>query len=325
VPGGKAGDTYTVNLAASGGTPAYVWSSVSGGGSLPPGLALQADGTIAGTPTQGGTFTFTTQASDQASQVAQKVLSITVEAPPPPTTTSTGGTIFFQTGFEKGIAGIWDYVNPGISVTAMGDHPDVAQIHYYLCSDSANAACGPSTESQDLSLNKYFGSANGYPNGLNEWYVRGYVYIKTPTGAQDLLSRKLLFINDDNGREGYNWSIFLLTFPNSGAHALSFATNGNAYVPAFAYDNLATLHYNTWYCLELHIKLDDPGQGNGIIQVWVDGNKVLDVVHPIRGSFTTGAAWFNLGRQAARSNYKLIDEYRYWDDIVISTSYVGPK
>jgi hypothetical protein len=72
---------YTATLAASGGTGPYSWSIASG--SLPAGLTLNASsGTIAGTPTAGGTFSITVQVSDAASpaDTVTKALSLVVSS-----------------------------------------------------------------------------------------------------------------------------------------------------------------------------------------------------------------------------------------------------
>jgi large repetitive protein len=77
--GATLGSAYAATLAAAGGTTPYTWS-VSGG-SLPPGLSLNASaGTISGTPRVAGTFTFTVQAADSSSpaQTATAPLSIGV-------------------------------------------------------------------------------------------------------------------------------------------------------------------------------------------------------------------------------------------------------
>ena len=56
-PTGAVGIFYSQSLQATGGTPPYAWSFVSG--SLPRGLALSASGTISGTPTKQGLSNFT--------------------------------------------------------------------------------------------------------------------------------------------------------------------------------------------------------------------------------------------------------------------------
>jgi hypothetical protein len=60
---GTVGQVYPqAALAATGGTPGYSFSLVSG--SLPNGMSLAGDGVISGTPTQSGTFSFTVKATD---------------------------------------------------------------------------------------------------------------------------------------------------------------------------------------------------------------------------------------------------------------------
>jgi hypothetical protein len=74
---GTDGAAYSQTLHASGGTPAYTWSITSG--SLPAGLTLSASsGVISGTPTAGGTFTFTAAVSDSGSPVQTKSVPLTI-------------------------------------------------------------------------------------------------------------------------------------------------------------------------------------------------------------------------------------------------------
>ncbi len=78
---GQDGTAYAASLNASGGTPAYTWSIVSG--KLPVGLSLGATtGQILGTPRTSGTSNFTVAVSDNGSpaQVQTATLSITVDS-----------------------------------------------------------------------------------------------------------------------------------------------------------------------------------------------------------------------------------------------------
>lgn len=59
---GVAGTAYSGVIIASGGTPGYFYALT--GGSLPTGLTLDTDGSITGTPTATGAFTFTVTATD---------------------------------------------------------------------------------------------------------------------------------------------------------------------------------------------------------------------------------------------------------------------
>jgi hypothetical protein len=80
LPNGTVGVAYgTVTLAASDGTPPYVWSITTV--SLPSGLSLSgATGAISGTPTASGTASFTVQVSDAKGAIATKQFSLTIAA-----------------------------------------------------------------------------------------------------------------------------------------------------------------------------------------------------------------------------------------------------
>lgn len=74
------GAPYSAQLSASGGVPPYSWALNSG--TLAPGLSVQPAGTITGTPTTAGTFTFTVRVVDSATlpQTATRTLTMTVNA-----------------------------------------------------------------------------------------------------------------------------------------------------------------------------------------------------------------------------------------------------
>jgi hypothetical protein len=77
LPNGAANAPYTATLAATGGTPGYTWSLLSG--SLPTGLSLNSStGVISGTPTADNLYSFTIQVSDSNNQTAQAAYSIGV-------------------------------------------------------------------------------------------------------------------------------------------------------------------------------------------------------------------------------------------------------
>ena len=74
---GTVGRTYGATVQATGGTTPYTWSIASG--ALPPGLTLGAStGTISGTPTKPGSYSFTISVSDGATQTATQALSIKI-------------------------------------------------------------------------------------------------------------------------------------------------------------------------------------------------------------------------------------------------------
>ena len=77
LPGGSSGQAYSATLQASGGAAPYAWSITSG--RLPAGLTLDAaSGTIAGTPTETGSFPLTIEVSDTAMTTASATFSLTI-------------------------------------------------------------------------------------------------------------------------------------------------------------------------------------------------------------------------------------------------------
>ena len=82
LPSGQAGTAYIASFLSAGGTSPITWS-LSAGNTLPPGLLLAPGGTINGTPTTSGTFTFTVIATDSslAAQRASQNFSIVIAAP----------------------------------------------------------------------------------------------------------------------------------------------------------------------------------------------------------------------------------------------------
>jgi hypothetical protein len=90
LPSGLAGSPYSVAFVANGGTGGNAWSVSSG--SLPQNLALSAAGILAGTPTLGGSFSFTVRVADNTGQTAAKAFTLAVSLPATPSLSITGLT-----------------------------------------------------------------------------------------------------------------------------------------------------------------------------------------------------------------------------------------
>jgi hypothetical protein len=80
---GTVGLAYSDALSATGGSTPYSWSVLSG--TLPDGLTLNSGGSISGTPSLAGSFSFSVQVKDAASQTASRNFTISVATAAAPT------------------------------------------------------------------------------------------------------------------------------------------------------------------------------------------------------------------------------------------------
>jgi hypothetical protein len=252
------------------------------------------------------------------------------------------GDIVFQTGFESGDPE-WDYVWTPASVTINTDPTYVhsgarsLQIHYYICGDSENPDCGAAHQDQNHWVSKIISP------GLAHFFIRGYLYFKTPEADATpgvIIQRKLIRFSDSPSAGAVNapgatYGFYLVGYNAvqgqyidavslslaMGATVVSACSPGtNVYIW-----DVAQFDYDTWYSLELEVQLNTPGNSDGIGRIWVNGTKVLDRADlNYRDSCTTPVTGFFLGNQADRTNYDVVDEYRYWDDVKISRAYIGP-
>lgn len=79
LPGGTRGQPYSTALVATGADRNYTWSLV--GGALPDGLTLAADGTISGTPTLAGDYSFTVEVQAGSGNPVDAKLSLQIVNP----------------------------------------------------------------------------------------------------------------------------------------------------------------------------------------------------------------------------------------------------
>ncbi|MGC9452693.1 MAG: SUMF1/EgtB/PvdO family nonheme iron enzyme [Oceanipulchritudo sp.] len=80
LPGGTAGQPYSVTLEASGGNAPLEWSVIAG--TLPAGLTLSSSGVLSGIPSAQGTSVFTVQVSDNEADSDTSEYTVQVEPSP---------------------------------------------------------------------------------------------------------------------------------------------------------------------------------------------------------------------------------------------------
>ncbi len=106
---------------------------------------------------------------------------------------------------------------------------------------------------------------------------------------------------------GYN------DFPN-----MDWIGNQSGVTPIFAPE-----HNNEWFCIEAHVKLNDPGQSNGVQEFWINGSLEArrDNLNFVRSYTAYGINaiffenWWNSGSPQ--------EQERYIDNIVVSTVPIG--
>lgn len=337
VPGGTAGANYSATLAGSGGSPTYTWSLPTGGGAMPPGLALTASGAISGIPSTAGTYSFTAQATDTAGQVAQKAFSVAVAA-------STTGYLL-QDDFESGSLLAWHYTTPAVSfgtisstTSAVSSNTAPASVlagsyamhmRFYVCGDSTNSACGAASQDDSQYVDRAFKTSTGYENGLSDVYVSGHVmYHQNPGGVGNAAQRKIFYLkapgNTSPYYQNYNWAVIVRTGIGTYDYTLTFDGGPNnpcGNQGATSFNNLGSWTWDTWSWVQVYVHANTPGLSDGALSLWVDGNQVFNRTGlNLRGGCTTGLSDINVGFQVNRYNYNVVDEDRYWDNVAISPS-----
>ncbi len=188
---GTTGVVYLQTLDAAGGIQPYGWAVSSG--TLPPGVTLSSAGTLSGSPTAIGTYTFTVQVNDSSApaQMAARTFSVTISAALAITTTSlpsaTVNTAYTQTLAATGgtlpytWAVIGNTLPPGLALNAttgnISGTPSTAGAYNFTVqvTDSTSAA-----KTQALSITVSTTGSN--------WYNSAWPYRKPITIAHGQVS-----------------------------------------------------------------------------------------------------------------------------------------
>lgn len=82
-------------------------------------------------------------------------------------------------------------------------------------------------------------------------------------------------------------------------------------------------HVGRWYCIEAHMRLNSPGQADGILEYWID-----DELEARRDGLNWVGTYLTYGINAvflenyANSGTPMTQE-RYWDDFIVATARIG--
>ena len=166
LPAATAGVAYTQALSASGGASPYTFSVTAG--SLPSGLVLASDGTLAGTPTASGSFSVTVQATDANTVAGSRgytlvVGNATLDLTPTTLPNGSAGVAYAQTlGASGGVAPYRFAVTAGSlplglnlsSGGALGGTPTVAGTFAFAvtATDSTAGTAGSGSRAYSLTV-----------------------------------------------------------------------------------------------------------------------------------------------------------------------------
>jgi hypothetical protein len=138
LPNGILGQAYYYQL----GTPPQgtsPWHFRSVRGSLPPGIALDPAGILAGTPTAPGEFHFTLEATDSAPKPVTKTRGFVLTVPPPltvvwtqPPQVTPGGAIAGEIQVTNGTAGALDLTVIVVAVDTLNKAFALGYQHFSL-------------------------------------------------------------------------------------------------------------------------------------------------------------------------------------------------
>jgi len=249
LPAGSAGIAYHAGIDASGGTPPYTWSLMTG--SLPSSLTLQpSSGVISGTPTVQGSATFTAAVQDSSptKQTQSQSLTIAIGAPLPLTITTTAltnatpNTNYSATLRATGGVGAltWTLASgilpTGLSLGSSGvisGDPTVSGTSTFTvqATDSSTAPGGPASTQAQLSLTVVT--------------VISITTASLPAGSEGITY--LAQIDASGGTPPYTWSLttgslpFGLTMqPSSGVISGTPTSQGSATFTAVVQDSSPT-------------------------------------------------------------------------------------
>ena len=84
-----------------------------------------------------------------------------------------------------------------------------------------------------------------------------------------------------------------------------------------------SLHDDTWYCIEAHVKLNDPGQSNGVQEFWIDGQLEARIPGLDFVESYTDYALNAVFLENYWNSLSPITQERYFDNFVVSTKPIG--
>jgi hypothetical protein len=260
LPSGQIPASYHVTVGATGGIEPYRWSVVSG--SLPPGLALgTSTGTVIGTPTGSGQYSFSVQVKDSATspQTATNTFTLSIAAAALQITTSALADGTVQVPYSVTLAAkggttpySWSVVSgslpTGLALSSGGvisGIPSTANTYTFTVSATDSSVPSGSTTAQ-LSLTVMTSSVGEIPStlfGMHKNAIISQPWPSVSVGAEGK-GTAVTWGWIESTRGVYDWTQLDNYFNAAQAHGISFSFSNDS-VPQWA---VASAYNNTNNC-----------------------------------------------------------------------------
>ena len=198
-------------------------------------------------------------------------------------------------------------------VKTLSPNEDVVFVRAYTKFDAGHNVIGSNHNGIVVSSNY---STPGVPaNGTNKFYVDVENSRESSSEASPGQTQLYVYHPEQRTEYGDHW------YPDGRVRPFD-AIPGNFGAAFVARPNF-TPQLDRWYCYELMVRVNTPGQRDGRIAVWIDGNLIADYPN-VRLRDTTSLRIdtvklsFHIASNTIRRNIK------WYDNVVIARSYIGP-
>jgi len=117
---------------------------------------------------------------------------------------------------------------------------------------------------------------------------------------------------------GWHFYCYWWKMPRSG--------DGKYWGAGFAKDAYATPRRGQWYCVEVMVRCNTPGEADGEVALWIDGRKLAhhsDVNWRSSAKLKLNAFWLMLYVTDHSAKTNKVNTV-WFDDVVVATDYIGP-
>lgn len=190
---------------------------------------------------------------------------------------------------------------------------DTVFVRVYAKFDAAYNASG--SEHNGIAITANYCCPGVPADGTNKFYV-------DVENSRDLASANPGFTNsyvyypEQRDLYGDHW------FPDG--TVLPFSSTPGNWGPYFVSRPNFTPQLNRWYCYELMVHANTPGQRDGRVAIWIDGNLIADFLNVrLRDVDTLKINKVELDLYI-KDNPAPSDMLKWYDNVVVATSYIGP-